>query len=130
MLFRSDELIYRRSRFIVREIDRLHAACVDLQKGNIQALGKKMYATHDGLSKDYEVSCTELDFLVDAVRENKNVLGARMMGGGFGGCTINIIANDFVEETIAEVGKKYETVIKLPFTAYVMSIEDGTSILK
>ena len=53
-----------------------------------------MYKTHDGLSKDYEVSCKELDFLVDLTRDNPGVFGSRMMGGGFGGCAINLIGNE------------------------------------
>lgn len=126
----KNKLVYKRCRFIVEEIQRLLQACEDLKKDDISALGKKMFETHDGLSKDYEVSCKELDFLVDAVRNNKDVFGARMMGGGFGGCTINLVKEDAVESLINNVKIIYEEKMSLPLTAYVVSIEDGTSVLK
>jgi galactokinase len=72
-------LIDKRSRFVVQEIERLLNGCEDLREWNIQALGKKMFTTHEGLSKMYEVSCKELDWLVDFVKDNPNVMGARMM---------------------------------------------------
>ncbi len=125
----KDTLIDKRSRFVVKEIARLQTACQDLQNGNIQALGKKMFETHDGLSKDYEVSCKELDFLVDAVRDNNNVLGARMMGGGFGGCTINIIKNEAVEELVKTISKLYFKETNLNLTAIIANIEEGASII-
>ena len=126
----KDKLVYKRCRFIVEEIQRLLQACEDLKRDDILALGKKMFATHDGLSKGYEVSCKELDFLVDAVRNNKNVFGARMMGGGFGGCTINLIREEAVEDLIKDIKNIYEKEMNLPLTAYVVGIEDGTSVLK
>ena len=126
----KNKLVYKRCRFIVEEIQRLLQACEDLKRDDVSALGKKMFETHDGLSKDYEVSCKELDFLVNAVRDNKNVFGARMMGGGFGGCTINLVKEDAVENLIKEIGKTYQKKMTLPLTAYVVSIEDGTSVLQ
>jgi galactokinase len=129
-VFPKNELIYKRSRFVVKEIARLQTACKDLQSGNLQALGEKMFETHDGLSKEYEVSCKELDFLVDAVRNNEHVIGARMMGGGFGGCTINIVSNESVDELIKTISSAYTIEMKLPLTAIVANIEDGTSRIK
>lgn len=126
----KDKLVYKRCRFIVEEIQRLLQACEDLKRDDVSALGKKMFATHDGLSKAYEVSCKELDFLVDAVHNNKNVFGARMMGGGFGGCTINLIKEESVENLIQDVSSIYQKEMNLPLTAYIVSIEDGTSVLK
>jgi len=124
----KDKLVYKRCRFIVEEIQRLLQACEDLKLDDISALGKKMFATHDGLSTQYKVSCKELDFLVDAVRNNKNVFGARMMGGGFGGCTINLVKEEAVEDLISDVKNVYEKQMNLPLTAYAVSIEDGTSV--
>jgi len=124
----KDKLVYKRCRFIVEEIQRLLQACEDLKQDDISALGKKMFATHDGLSTQYKVSCKELDFLVDAVRNNKNVFGARMMGGGFGGCTINLVKEEAVEDLISDVKNVYEKQMNLPLTAYAVSIEDGTSV--
>lgn len=124
----KDTLIDKRSRFVVKEIARLRSACNDLQNGNLISLGKKMFETHDGLSNEYEVSCKELDFLVDAVRVNENVIGARMMGGGFGGCTINIVKNEFVDALIKALSEQYLEEMKLPLTAIVANIEEGTSV--
>lgn len=125
----KDRLVDQRSRFVVQEIKRLVEGCNDLLQNNIAALGTKMFATHDGLSKMYEVSCKELDFLVDFVRNNPVVLGARMMGGGFGGCTINLVQETAIETLIAEIQPAYETAMQLPLTYYIASIEEGTSIV-
>ena len=130
MCFEKDTLIYKRCRFIIEEIQRLLSACEDLKKDDIQSLGKKMYATHEGLSKDYEVSCKELDFLVNAVKNNNAVLGARMMGGGFGGCTINLVREDAIDKLVEDVAELYERKMKLPLTAYIAQIENGTGIVK
>ena len=124
----KDKKINMRSRFVVQEINRLISACEDLQKGNIGSLGKKMFATHDGLRNMYDVSCKELDFLVDAVRCNDAVIGARMMGGGFGGCTINLVKENEIENLIAAIKPAYEKAMNIPLTYYIASIENGTEI--
>ena len=92
-------------------------------------LGKKMFATHDGLSKMYQVSCKELDWLVDNVRNNPNVLGARMMGGGFGGCTINLVKENAIDELVTGLQFNYEKEMDLPLTYAVASIDNGTEII-
>lgn len=122
----KDKLIDKRSRFVVQEIERLTEGCKDLQQGNLAALGKKMFATHHGLSKMYEVSCKELDWLVDKVSVNANVIGARMMGGGFGGCTINLVKENAIDELVASIKPAYEKEMELPLTYYIASIENGT----
>jgi galactokinase len=124
-----DEIIYQRCRYVVEENMRLHAATEDLKEGNIKALGEKMFQTHEGLSKQYEVSCKELDFFVEQVRNDEDVLGARMMGGGFGGCTINLIKEHAVERVINKVSKAYEEEMQKEVTAYITQTEDGTSIV-
>jgi galactokinase len=124
----KDALIDKRARFIVQEINRLQKGCEDLQQGNIAALGKKMLATHDGLSSMYAVSCKELDWLVDAVRNNDHVLGSRMMGGGFGGCTISLVKEAYIEELIATITPAYSAAMDLPLTHYIASIENGTAL--
>ncbi|HVZ95318.1 MAG TPA: galactokinase [Chitinophagaceae bacterium] len=124
-----NRLVDKRARFVVQEIQRLQDGCEDLQKGDMTALGKKMFATHDGLSQMYGVSCAELDFLVDAVRNYDGVIGARMMGGGFGGCTINLVKEPAIEKLVEEIKPLYEQKMKLPFTVYIDSIEDGTGIV-
>lgn len=125
----KDALIDSRARFVVQEIDRLQKGCEDLQLGNIAALGKKMFETHDGLSNMYAVSCKELDWLVDAVRNNETVIGSRMMGGGFGGCTINLVKEEAIEALVASIKPAYEAAMDLPLTYYVASIENGTEII-
>ena len=123
----KDKLIDKRSRFIVQEINRLQRACEDLQRGDIQALGKKMFETHDGLSKMYGVSCEELDYLVDFVRNNGAVIGARMMGGGFGGCTINLVKEEAIPALIKDISAQYLKHTGKKPDSYVVSISDGTS---
>lgn len=125
----SEPLIYRRCKYVVEENERLLEGCEDLERGDLQALGKKMFGSHDGLSKMYEVSCAELDFLVDAVRNHPDVAGARMMGGGFGGCTINLVKEDAIEKLVADLSPKYKSAMNLELTAYVASIEDGSSLI-
>jgi galactokinase len=125
----KDTLVDRRSRFVVQEINRLLRGCEDLQRGDLQALGNKMFATHAGLSKMYEVSCKELDYLVDFVKKYDTVIGARMMGGGFGGCTINLVKEEAVDELIAAIRLAYENETGLPLTYYIVSPENGTEII-
>jgi galactokinase len=114
----KNELIDKRARFVVQEINRLQKGCEDLQQGNIVALGQKMFATHDGLSNMYSVSCKELDWLVDAVRNNENVLGSRMMGGGFGGCTISLVKEEYINELIEKIEPDYNAAMGLPLSLY------------
>jgi galactokinase len=123
-----DQLIYRRCRFIVRENARLLEGTKDLQDGNLTAFGQKMFETHAGLSRDYEVSCEELDFLVDQVRNDPSVIGARMMGGGFGGCTINLVKEDAIDTLITRIAPVYKQAMHKELKVYVASIEDGTSL--
>jgi galactokinase len=126
----KDPLIYQRCLYVVEEIQRLLDAAVDLQKGDLKSFGKKMYATHDGLSKQYEVSCKELDFLVDFVRNEPAVLGARMMGGGFGGCTINLIKEEAITALAERIGAAYSNAMQLDLKTYVAEIENGTELLQ
>jgi galactokinase len=125
----KDAVVDKRARFVVQEMNRLITGCHDLATGNLQALGKKMFATHHGLSNRYEVSCKELDYLVHFVQNNNAVLGARMMGGGFGGCTINLVQEDAIDDLLAAIQPAYEAAMQLPLTYYIASIEDGTAIL-
>lgn len=122
----AEPLIYQRCRYVVEENVRLLGACTNLKEGDIKALGEKMFKTHDGLRTDYEVSCKELDFLVDYVKDSAAVAGARMVGGGFGGCTINLVKEDAVEELISAVSKAYEQAMNRSLTAYLVSVENGT----
>jgi galactokinase len=121
-----DPLIFKRCKYVVQENERLLGACENLKQGDIKALGLKMYQTHHGLRYDYEVSCKELDFLVDHVKTNAAVAGARMMGGGFGGCTINLVKDEAVEKLVADTSLAYNEAMGLSLTAYHVAIENGT----
>lgn len=98
---------YFRAKFVIEEKDRVLAVCDALVKGDIETVGAKMYETHDGLSKDYEVSCVELDYLNDIAREC-GVTGSRIMGGGFGGCTINLVKDELYDNFIATAKEKFK----------------------
>jgi galactokinase len=121
---------FDRCLYVVQEIKRVQEASEDLKANRLEAFGSKMYETHEGLSKLYEVSCPELDFLVLEARKFKKVVGARMMGGGFGGCTINIVPRSDVDQFITTVSESYNTKFGHEMGAYVVSIEDGTTIIK
>jgi len=125
----ADECVYRRCRYVVEEIERLQKACIDLEENNIGAFGAKMFETHEGLSKQYEVSCTELDFLVNYVKNNPDVPGARMMGGGFGGCTINLVKSGAVDNLIAKTKVAYQQAMHRELKVYIAGIESGTSLI-
>jgi len=122
-------IVYKRSRFVIDEMDRLNQACQFLKQDNIAELGKCMFKTHEGLSVQYEVSCKELDFLVHFVQSRKEVIGARMMGGGFGGCTINLVKEDQIDSLINSIKPAYEAAMGLPLDYYIASIQNGTEIV-
>lgn len=120
-------LTFRRCAYVVRENERVLAACRHLEQHDLAAFGQQMYASHAGLRDEYEVSCEELDVLVEAARQAPGVYGSRMMGGGFGGCTINLVAPEHVEAFIGQVGAVFEQHFgRIPET-YQTSIVDGVS---
>lgn len=125
----AEKHIYNRCKYVVQENARLQNACTDLENNDIEAFGKKMFDTHFGLSNLYEVSCKELDFLVEAVKDNPSVLGARMMGGGFGGCTINLVREEAVDELVNKVSLSYQNEMKKDLKAYIAVIADGTGVV-
>ena len=89
-----------------------------------------MFETHEGLSKLYEVSCPELDFLVDQAKASSGVWGARVMGGGFGGCTINLVKKEDVGTFLAAVKQAYAERFGIAMETYIVNIKDGTSVSK
>ncbi|RYU75610.1 galactokinase, partial [Hymenobacter persicinus] len=124
-----DPVVYRRCRYVVEENQRVEAACRHLAAGDLAAFGRQMYASHAGLRDDYEVSCPELDALVRIAQVNSQVLGARMMGGGFGGCTINLVPAAAVAEFVATTAAAYEQQLGLPLETYQTTIVGGVSTL-
>ncbi|MDH5828322.1 galactokinase [Sphingobacterium faecium] len=125
----KDAEVYTKTRFVVEESERVHEACEHLKAGNLVALGQNLFASHHGLSKEYEVSCEESDYLVDFTKQFPQVLGARQMGGGFGGCTINLVKDDFVSEFIAQVSPQYLAHFGKELTVIQVKTDDGTSVL-
>lgn len=122
-----EPLIYKRCLFVLRENNRVEEACQNLKVGDIKKFGAKMFASHAGLQHDYEVSCPELDFLVDLAKKDEQVLGARMMGGGFGGCTINIVRQDALDAFSSRMAKAYEQQFDKKLQTYTIRIVDGCS---
>ncbi|SNR76743.1 galactokinase [Lutibacter flavus] len=125
-----DEITFNRCSYVVDEKERVLNTVEALKNNQLKVMGGNMYETHEGLSKLYEVSCPELDFLVDFSKKYNEVIGARMMGGGFGGCTINIIHEDAVEEFTAAAKKAYFEKFNINLTAFEANPSEGTSIRK
>ena len=120
------ETVYQRCLYVVEEIDRLLRACEALERRDLDTFGRHMYETHAGLSLKYGVSCPELDYLVELVQGRAGVYGARMMGGGFGGCTINLVEKDALEDLSALVGEHYGKRFGTEPRRYITSVAPGT----
>ncbi|WP_276498960.1 galactokinase [Pontibacter litorisediminis] len=125
-----EPVVYKRCTYIVHENIRVEEACQALEQGDMKTFGEKMYASHRGLQHNYEVSCPELDFLVDEAREMDSVLGARMMGGGFGGCTINLVKLDALQEFTEQMEEAYKLQFGIALKTYVAEIVDGSSLVE
>ena len=119
----SDE-DYKRAVYVIGEKQRVLDVCDALERGDFETVGRCMYETHAGLSKDYEVSCVELDYLNDIAREC-GVTGSRIMGGGFGGCTINLVKNELYDKFIATACKKFNEKYGHEPKVYEVIISDG-----
>lgn len=122
--------VYDRCKYVIEEIQRVQDATALLKKGDLETFGQLMYATHEGLSVLYEVSCPELDFLVSLAKERPEVTGARVMGGGFGGCTINLVKQDKVDAFREFVTARYQQQFGKVPEIYVTTIENGTTVRK
>jgi galactokinase len=124
------EVIFRRCHFVVKEIQRVLDAVTALEKEDFITLGKLMYETHHGLSAAYEVSCPELDFLVAAAQKEESVIGSRMMGGGFGGCSINLVEKGTEDRLIETISQQYRSAFGIDLKAYKIKIAKGTTLYK
>ena len=120
----SDE-DYKRAVYVIGEKQRVLDVCEALEKGDYETVGQRMYETHHGLSKDYEVSCEELDFLNDVAKEC-GVTGSRIMGGGFGGCTINLVKDELYDNFIATAKREYKAKYGREPKVYDVVISDGS----
>ena len=116
---------FMRAEYVIEEIQRVLDVCDALEKGDYETVGNKMYETHHGLSKLYEVSCEELDFLND-VAFDCGVTGSRVMGGGFGGCTINLVKNELYETFITTAKERYKAKFGRSPKVYDVVISDGS----
>lgn len=120
---------YLRAQYVIGEVQRVLDVCVALERGDYETVGAKMYETHSGMSKQYEVSCRELDFLNDVAREC-GVTGSRIMGGGFGGCTINLVKEERYDNFIATARAKYKAEFGWEPKVYDVVISDGARKLE
>ena len=115
---------YMRAEYVIEEVQRVLDVCEALEKGDYETVGQKMYETHHGMSKLYEVSCEELDFLND-VAKKCGVTGSRVMGGGFGGCTINLVKDELHDAFIKEAFESYTKKFGHEPKVYEVVISDG-----
>lgn len=121
------ERLLRRARHVITENVRVLAAINSLKNGNLTQFGRLMNASHESLRFDYEVSSAELDLMVEIVRRQKGVLGARMTGGGFGGCTVNLLESPASEEFVETVAAEYENATGIAPEMYVCNAAAGVS---
>jgi galactokinase len=120
---------YMRARYVIGEKQRVLDVCDALEKGDYATVGDRMYGTHHGMSKDYEVSCEELDFLNDIAKEC-GVTGSRVMGGGFGGCTINLVKDELYDKFITTAKEKFNKKFEHEPKVYDVVISDGARRLE
>jgi galactokinase len=125
-----DPVVFKRCDYVVRENLRVEAACRDLLAGDFRSFGERMNASHIGLRDDYQVSSPELDAIVEAARKVEGVLGARMMGAGFGGCAISLVEEAAVQEFKSRVGRDYLAATGQEPKIHVVKIEAGTHVIK
>lgn len=122
-------VIHSRCSYVVEEIQRVLKAVAALRKDDHVLLGQLMYQTHQGLSEKYEVSCPELDFLVELSKREDQILGARMMGGGFGGCTLNLIHEDAVHSFVKKAATSYKDKFGIELSHFITRPSQGTTLL-
>ena len=121
---------YNKALYVIQENNRVKLFSKAIQNNDLITLGKLLYRSHKGLSELYKVSCIELDFLVEQTKKNKNILGSRMMGGGFGGCTINLVKKTEVAQFQAEISRKFKKEFNKECTIYQVELSSGTRIIK
>jgi len=122
-------IIFKRCLYVIEENERVKAAKTAIQNKQWKNFGQLLFASHHGLQHLYEVSCPELDFLVEQAKNHGAVLGSRMMGGGFGGCTLNLIQNDGVEDFISKITKDYFREFNQSVSFYPVHIANGTHVI-
>ncbi len=121
--------VYNRCEYVVKENARVIQACEDLKRNDFASFGARMFESHEGLSKYYEVSNSELDFLVKKASEVKGVLGSRMMGAGFGGCTINLVEEEATESFTNEMKAHYQSKTSKDLIIHIAKLRSGTELI-
>ena len=119
------EVVFRRCKFVIEENARVLLASKALKTNGLSAIGSLLYASHEGLKNQYEVSCPELDFLIDHTPDSLSFYGARMVGGGFGGCTVNLLKKEAVEDFQTYIARKYKEKWDIELRMWVVKITDG-----
>jgi galactokinase len=121
---------YQKALYVIQEIERTQKAAIAIEENDLATLGALIYASHNGLQHQYKVSCAELDFLVAQAKKNKHVLGARMMGGGFGGCTINLVAKSEAKAFAESASNAFKNKFNNECSVYFVELSDGTHLVK
>jgi len=124
------EISFKRCLYLLKEIKRVEKAAKALSEGDVEYLGQLLNETHSGLSTEFEVSCDELDFMVEETLKENGVLGTRIMGGGFGGCSINLIKDENVDQVINAISAKYKKAFDIEMKVYRVKISDGINEYK
>lgn len=123
------EVVFKRCHYVVKENARVLAACEALESGNLAAFGELLYQAHQGARDEFEISCPEVDFLVEQARQHPAVLGSRMMGGGFGGCTINLVELSGVAAFTKQAVQNYKAAFGLDLPHWEVALTDGVGLL-
>lgn len=123
------EADYQKALYVIEENNRVEQFAVAIEKDDLETLGDLLFQSHEGLSNKFKVSCEELDFLVDRAHKSSSVLGARMMGGGFGGCTINLILKSGVEAFMKEVSELFKAEFGRDCSIYEVELSQGTHVV-
>ncbi|MBR4264861.1 MAG: galactokinase [Bacteroidales bacterium] len=124
------DTIYNRCKYVIEENERVIKACEALNNNDLETFGNLLYLSHNGLSKMYQVSCPELDWLVDQTKNMDYILGSRMMGGGFGGCTLSLIKADKLDEYKSVIAPAYKKQFNIECKFYAATAEEGTALVK
>ena len=121
---------FKRAVFVYNENRRAIKSAELIEKNDLSEFGKLMYQSHEGLKNKYEVSCNELDFLVNQTKKIDGVIGARMMGGGFGGCTVNLIKSNKIPDVVSKIKENYKSSYGITLKAIIAKTGSGIKVVK
>ena len=121
---------FKRAVFVYNENKRAIKSAELIEKNDLSEFGKLMYQSHAGLKNNYQVSCNELDFLVNQTKKIDGVIGARMMGGGFGGCTVNLIKSNEIPDVVSKIKENYKSNFGISLKAIIAKPGSGIKVVK